>query len=456
MKRLLFAALGFALLLFLSGASQASTGRGGHGGGQGGGGSHGGGGGSHGGGGGYRGGGGGGYHGGGGGGGGYHGGGGGYHGGGGGYRGGGGYYGGRGGYYGGRGGYYGGGHSRRLLGTRRLDRPGLRLGLGLGRGWGWGGWGWAGLGLPVRLRLWRTATVRRVAAATTCVEGGPGLGRHRHRTSLPRRPASTWTARTSGSPTTSTAIPTISTFERATTSSSSGWRATRRRSSSIDARPGAKFEIDDKLAKIPGAKQYGSYDTPPLPGGVQRFYGKAEGRRRQRAGHGPDDVVPGSRYTEPPTNPSARTGGAATSSGCRSLRKRRRTATGHVAGPARRFRLRRPQRPRPAPRSTRLTIHAEPPDAAVYLDDRFVGTAEEAAAQLRGFRVSPGVHTVTVSRPGYKDQTVEVTVESGQTEVRRDRARALDGRREERARAAATRSAAAGFPGGCPAGRRRP
>ena len=58
-------------------------------------------------------------------------------------------------------------------------------------------------------------------------------------------------------------------------------------------------------------------------------------------------------------------------------------------------------------------IHAAPPDAAVYVDDRFVGTAEEVGALDRGVKVSAGNHTVTVSRPGYREKTVRVDVEEG-------------------------------------------
>ena len=34
----------------------------------------------------------------------------------------------------------------------------------------------------------------------------------------------------------------------------------------------------------------------------------------------------------------------------------------------------------------------------------------------RGIVVSPGKHSVTVSRPGYRDRTADVQVEAGKTE----------------------------------------
>ena len=65
---------------------------------------------------------------------------------------------------------------------------------------------------------------------------------------------------------------------------------------------------------------------------------------------------------------------------------------------------------------SRLQLRIEPPDAAVYVDDRFVGTAEEVNSLDRGVAVSPGKHTVTVSRPGFKDRIANVDVSAGGTE----------------------------------------
>lgn len=65
----------------------------------------------------------------------------------------------------------------------------------------------------------------------------------------------------------------------------------------------------------------------------------------------------------------------------------------------------------------RLKISVEPSDAVVYVDDRFVGSADEVSSMERGIVVSPGKHTVTVSRPGYRDKASEVVVEVGKTET---------------------------------------
>ncbi len=67
---------------------------------------------------------------------------------------------------------------------------------------------------------------------------------------------------------------------------------------------------------------------------------------------------------------------------------------------------------KPAPRKTyrpRIDWAVSPDDASVYLDDRFVGAAEELNAG-GGTRIEAGRHTVTVVRPGFKTKTFEVEV----------------------------------------------
>lgn len=61
----------------------------------------------------------------------------------------------------------------------------------------------------------------------------------------------------------------------------------------------------------------------------------------------------------------------------------------------------------------RLRFEIEPDDAAVYVDDRYVGTAEELSGLRRGLRVNPGKHVVTVVRPGYGTKTVDVESKPG-------------------------------------------
>ena len=54
-----------------------------------------------------------------------------------------------------------------------------------------------------------------------------------------------------------------------------------------------------------------------------------------------------------------------------------------------------------------------PDDAAVYMDDKYLGAADDLAANPRGIIAEPGTHTITVTRPGYKSKTVEVTARAG-------------------------------------------
>ena len=89
------------------------------------------------------------------------------------------------------------------------------------------------------------------------------------------------------------------------------------------------------------------------------------------------------------------------------------------ARPAPDARPSRPGAPRPpadeaAPLERgRLRFDVEPEDAAVYVDDRYVGTGEELGGLRRGFPVKAGKHTVTVVRPGYAAKTMEVEAKPG-------------------------------------------
>ena len=70
----------------------------------------------------------------------------------------------------------------------------------------------------------------------------------------------------------------------------------------------------------------------------------------------------------------------------------------------------------PPPRSTnrgRIKFLVTPDDAAVYMDDKYLGAADDLAANGRGVVAEPGTHSITVTRPGYKSKTVEVTARAG-------------------------------------------
>lgn len=178
----------------------------------------------------------------------------------------------------------------------------------------------------------------------------------------------------------------------------------------IDARPGTTVKIDNKLRKMPGAKEYGSFDEPTIEGDVQRFwvkrqnatepigpYGRRRGYSRDDRNDEPDvdrddDQDRGrDSYRDRPAPPPSEQG----------WRDGRRSPDSTV-------------RARPdAAAKTRIRLKVSPADAAVYLDDRFIGTAEEVNSLDRGVAVSPGRHTVTISRPGFRDRSKEIDVAAG-------------------------------------------
>jgi len=69
--------------------------------------------------------------------------------------------------------------------------------------------------------------------------------------------------------------------------------------------------------------------------------------------------------------------------------------------------------PRPAGNRARMRFKVTPEDAAVYVDDKYLGAGEDLAANPRGVVTDPGTHSITVTRPGYKSKTVGVTVRIG-------------------------------------------
>jgi len=171
----------------------------------------------------------------------------------------------------------------------------------------------------------------------------------------------------------------------------------------IDAQPGQALRINDHLQKISGAKEYGTYDSPKIEGGIQRFWAK---RRPARQG-GYGSTVPSNEDGE---DEPANAPGQAPPSGPRG-----NEGDWRGAPPSGDVRQEPPHSPSYDSRS-HLKLHIQPADAAVYIDDRFVGTAGEVNSLERGIPVSPGKHTVMVSRPGYKDRSIDVEVGSGASE----------------------------------------
>lgn len=175
----------------------------------------------------------------------------------------------------------------------------------------------------------------------------------------------------------------------------------------VDARPGVKIDVDNRLPKVSGAAQYGEYDTPEPRGGVRRFWGKrnnvstevtgeddgyGDDRRYRDRDRYDDDDYAEERYRDRDEDR-------------REIDVERRESREEWRGDD-----------RPADRGdTRIIFEIRPDDASIYLDDRFIGTAAELDSDS-GIAVAPGRHTLVVSRRGYRERRVEVDLSRGETE----------------------------------------
>jgi len=172
----------------------------------------------------------------------------------------------------------------------------------------------------------------------------------------------------------------------------------------LEVRPGHQVRLDDQMTLLPGKSRMEAIDPERRGTPLGRVFGKPEadrdGRNRDRTGRFEakadrdedeleeledlEDLEDREEDVPPPAPP--RRAGPPTRPDVRDLE------------PAERGRLR---------------FEVEPEDAAVYLDDRYVGTGEELASLRRGIPVGPGKHTVTVVRPGYGTKTVDVEAKPG-------------------------------------------
>ena len=179
----------------------------------------------------------------------------------------------------------------------------------------------------------------------------------------------------------------------------------------IEARAGVRAEINNKLKKIPGAKAYGSYDTPVPEGGVQRFFGKSKnsvaainvetdsGYESDWRSHDSNPQAEGNQDAPPMAPPTGK-------------------SYDDPPPPDAETRSAQPASPVPGGKAkARLVFRVEPPDAAVYVDDRFAGTGEELSSLTRGLQIAPGMHRIVVSRPGFASESTQVDAEAGHSET---------------------------------------
>jgi hypothetical protein len=73
-----------------------------------------------------------------------------------------------------------------------------------------------------------------------------------------------------------------------------------------------------------------------------------------------------------------------------------------------------PAGPEATDASGRLILEVVPGDAAIYLDGRFLGTAEEVGRLHSGLLVEPGEHQLSVVRPGYGEKRRRFSLEPGE------------------------------------------
>lgn len=184
----------------------------------------------------------------------------------------------------------------------------------------------------------------------------------------------------------------------------------------IDAQPGTKIDLNNKLRKVSGPRA--SYDGPKVEH-VQRFWGKrrnATTPMRQRGYRDDDRRYEGDGNANTQVAPyddedDDRDMGSSGQPQSVAPPPANRTAPpsedwrGGDRGPDATVRS--------SADRVRLRLKIDPPDAAVYLDDRFIGTGEEVNSLDRGLAVSAGRHTVTISRPGFKERSKSIDVKLG-------------------------------------------
>ena len=155
----------------------------------------------------------------------------------------------------------------------------------------------------------------------------------------------------------------------------------------IDARAGAVIRIDKKMSLAPGKGKLDAFDPPDRGTPLGRVFHKTATGTLEKGD--PVEAPPPPEPAEVERIPEDAP---------------RESAEGGTPPPTETV------------KKARIRFDVSPRDAAVYLDDRYLGAADELLAIRRGLVVSPGKHTVTVVRPGYTPQTVTVDVGPGESD----------------------------------------
>ena len=172
----------------------------------------------------------------------------------------------------------------------------------------------------------------------------------------------------------------------------------------VEARPGQALRFRDDLKLEPGKKRLEATEPPRRGTPHGRVFGKPEEPRRDRTGRFEaradadrerdreelddlDELAEELKEADEDIAPAPKSRGEV---------KEGRSA--REALPAERGRLR---------------FEIQPADAAVYLDDEYIGTGRELAGLRRGVPADAGKHTVSVVRPGFVTKTIEVEAKPG-------------------------------------------
>lgn len=170
----------------------------------------------------------------------------------------------------------------------------------------------------------------------------------------------------------------------------------------IDAKAGQYFPIDSELKRIPGEAAAPWYDRPKgLP--VARVWGK-EGAKKGEVAPATGEAAPEAAAGTPETGGAPPPSGAAAPAP-RADTRLRPELEGSEAPPA---------SEREPVDNAALELRIQPPDAAVYLDGKFLGTAEELGRLERGVAVAGGRHTIAVMAPGWTARTLALEVAPGE------------------------------------------
>lgn len=172
----------------------------------------------------------------------------------------------------------------------------------------------------------------------------------------------------------------------------------------VEVRPGQSLRFRDDLKLEPGKRRLEAVEPPRRGTPHGRVFGKPEEPRRDRTGRfearaeadRERDIEELEELEELAVELEEADEDIAPAPKARGEEKEGRSA--RQALPAERSRLR---------------FEIEPSDAAVYLDDDYVGTGKELAGLSRGVPVDAGKHSVSVVRPGFVTKSIEVEVKPG-------------------------------------------